>query len=226
MILRPPRSTRTDTLFPYTTLFRSPEADVALERRADAPAGAVAIEARRAVALGHLPKLPIAELAGRCPGQLAPADIGPEDRDVPPGDQVRQVQVEQDGERIRLRSGGAAGTPDAQAALPAPPLDQVGEHDLAQRVELHGIVEEVGLADGDLVDQGVPFGGVVGIEQVPPVGVEAWQGQCGDPSAHRPRQRLAAITVRSEEHTSEPQSLMRISYAGFCLKKTENNENR
>src|SRR3546814_12244535 len=28
MIRRPPRSTRTDTLFPYTTLFRSGEADV------------------------------------------------------------------------------------------------------------------------------------------------------------------------------------------------------
>src|SRR3546814_6239764 len=27
MIRRPPRSTRTDTLFPYTTLFRSPVAD-------------------------------------------------------------------------------------------------------------------------------------------------------------------------------------------------------
>src|SRR3546814_9391581 len=27
MIRRPPRSTRTDTLFPYTTLFRSPHAD-------------------------------------------------------------------------------------------------------------------------------------------------------------------------------------------------------
>src|SRR3546814_6244743 len=26
MLLRPPRSTRTDTLFPYTTLFRSPKA--------------------------------------------------------------------------------------------------------------------------------------------------------------------------------------------------------
>src|SRR3546814_6242482 len=25
MLLRPPRSTRTDTLFPYTTLFRSPD---------------------------------------------------------------------------------------------------------------------------------------------------------------------------------------------------------
>src|SRR3546814_2371643 len=29
MIRRPPRSTRTDTLFPYTTLFRSPRADLA-----------------------------------------------------------------------------------------------------------------------------------------------------------------------------------------------------
>src|SRR3546814_6245768 len=28
-----------------------------------------------------------------------------------------------------------------------------------------------------------------------------------------------AVTVRSEEHTSELQSLMRISYAVFCLKK-------
>src|SRR3546814_3750706 len=32
MIRRPPRSTRTDTLFPYTTLFRSPEAGVAAPR--------------------------------------------------------------------------------------------------------------------------------------------------------------------------------------------------
>src|SRR3546814_1073689 len=29
----------------------------------------------------------------------------------------------------------------------------------------------------------------------------------------------AAVLVRSEEHTSELQSLMRISYAVFCLKK-------
>src|SRR3546814_8848140 len=28
--------------------------------------------------------------------------------------------------------------------------------------------------------------------------------------------------MRSEEHTSELQSLMRISYAGFCLKKQQN----
>src|SRR3546814_7067394 len=30
--------------------------------------------------------------------------------------------------------------------------------------------------------------------------------------------------VRSEEHTSELQSLMRISYAVFCLKKKNNNQ--
>src|SRR3546814_7388488 len=32
----------------------------------------------------------------------------------------------------------------------------------------------------------------------------------------------AALTGRSEEHTSELQSLMRISYAVFCLKKKKN----
>src|SRR3546814_5559215 len=32
----------------------------------------------------------------------------------------------------------------------------------------------------------------------------------------------AMTTVRSEEHTSELQSLMRISYAVFCLKKKKN----
>src|SRR3546814_3468434 len=33
------------------------------------------------------------------------------------------------------------------------------------------------------------------------------------------RQALAQLVDRSEEHTSELQSLMRISYAVFCLKK-------
>src|SRR3546814_3762726 len=37
---------------------------------------------------------------------------------------------------------------------------------------------------------------------------------------HRPRHRRKRGGVRSEEHTSELQSLMRISYAVFCLKKT------
>src|SRR3546814_5089905 len=39
---------------------------------------------------------------------------------------------------------------------------------------------------------------------------------CGSPASTRAQHK----TVRSEEHTSELQSLMRISYAVFCLKKT------
>src|SRR3546814_5806960 len=35
------------------------------------------------------------------------------------------------------------------------------------------------------------------------------------------RRGLEVEHGRSEEHTSEPQSLMRISYAVFCLKKTK-----
>src|SRR3546814_5570354 len=38
-------------------------------------------------------------------------------------------------------------------------------------------------------------------------------------TAHRLDQYLELSVIRSEEHTSELQSLMRISYAVFCLKK-------
>src|SRR3546814_3632573 len=39
-------------------------------------------------------------------------------------------------------------------------------------------------------------------------------------AAREGQEALAAqVAARSEEHTSELQSLMRISYAGFCLKK-------
>src|SRR3546814_3656656 len=36
----------------------------------------------------------------------------------------------------------------------------------------------------------------------------------------------SAFGLRSEEHTSELQSLMRISYAVFCLKKKKNKDNQ
>src|SRR3546814_3915621 len=40
----------------------------------------------------------------------------------------------------------------------------------------------------------------------------------------RPLSRQALSVWRSEEHTSELQSLMRISYAVFCLNKKKNKE--
>src|SRR3546814_2313204 len=118
MIRRPPRSTRTDTLFPYTTLFRS--------------GGAGELQGHQEVRRhAH---------AGR--------------------QAVRQVEY--------------------------------GRLSRAQRqrhmVEAHG----EGLVEGD-----------------------------GAAEAHAAHHGEA---VRSEEHTSELQSLMRISYAVFCLKKKKKNK--
>src|SRR3546814_8502200 len=51
-----------------------------------------------------------------------------------------------------------------------------------------------------------------------------WNGSkcCGDRrEPYMERIRPAAPSIRSEEHTSELQSLMRISYAVFCLKKNK-----
>src|SRR3546814_6821831 len=42
-----------------------------------------------------------------------------------------------------------------------------------------------------------------------------------DSSSYITLEHLAAMTRRSEEHTSELQSLMRISYAVLCLKKNK-----
>src|SRR3546814_1157209 len=53
-------------------------------------------------------------------------------------------------------------------------------------------------------------------------GTRRLHGRQGARSLHKWRDRIPA---RSEEHTSELQSLMRISYAVFCLKK-KNNTNK
>src|SRR3546814_3483207 len=65
-----------------------------------------------------------------------------------------------------------------------------------------------------------PGGDGVGREPLPAgdAGVDALlEHAFAEVSAHRPRRR-------SEEHTSELQSLMRISYAVFCLKKKKHSK--
>src|SRR3546814_2108048 len=47
-----------------------------------------------------------------------------------------------------------------------------------------------------------------------------------DQVAHEDKERHRDQHVRSEEHTSELQSLMRISYAVFCLKKKKTKKNQ
>src|SRR3546814_6703153 len=62
--------------------------------------------------------------------------------------------------------------------------------------------------------------------------VIARRGLAGTAVGHRRRHGMAVHDMegliggcRSEEHTSELQSLMRISYAVFCLKKKKHNTN-
>src|SRR3546814_4982894 len=59
-----------------------------------------------------------------------------------------------------------------------------------------------------------PFGGSWGYQ---PLGMFAPHAGFGDPDGLR--RFVDRAHARSEEHTSELQSLMRISYAVFCLKK-------
>src|SRR3546814_2054105 len=120
MIRRPPRSTRTDTLFPYTTLFRSQAVHARMHARETAAVGV-----------------------------------------------DRQVAARRD--------------PPARHEAPALALGAEAEiFEEQDRVDREGVVEL----------QRVHVGGAV------------------------------ARLRRSEEHTSELQSLMRLSYAVFCLKKT------
>src|SRR3546814_3810174 len=68
MIRRPPRSTRTDTLFPYTTLFRSPEQ---AGRAGEVVAGVAALQrdVEQRLAAGLLEHHPQQD---RPPGDAAP----------------------------------------------------------------------------------------------------------------------------------------------------------
>src|SRR3546814_2773021 len=130
MIRRPPRSTRTDTLFPYTTLFRSADAG---QRR-----GFLRIESRQRRVWNR---------AGR----------------------ARRYWLERD-----------RGNPGTGRRREPPPRTHEGREAATAQ------------PDADLC-------------------------QCASARIRRRR--------RSEEHTSELQSLMRISYAVFCLKKKNKTKN-
>src|SRR3546814_9072892 len=137
MIRRPPRSTRTDTRFPYTTLFRSHEAT----RRTAAD---------RQAASHRRPRRTSGPLAAHAPGHEPGEARGSDRPHLPAGPEIR-ARGEPRRRQPALRSEPGAGR--ARLAL------------LRRR-----------------------------------------------PTGARERDR-------SEEHTSELQSLMRISYAVFCLQK-------
>src|SRR3546814_1995833 len=160
MIRRPPRSTRTDTLFPYTTLFRS----------------------TRAAGFSQ-------------PSTLAGGGLA-----------AVQLDAELVGDRLlaaRLLLGLAAQMVALRRLVPLEFLEGLG--DLATRggdgaVELGDRALDLAAAVDGRLDEGGQRD--IGDLRTPGGGLLARQ-----------------LGLRSEEHTSELQSLMRISYAVFCLKK-------
>src|SRR3546814_5600156 len=89
-----------------------------------------------------------------------------------------------------------AGRTDLELMALAASLEARSSHPLAR-----AILEQ---AEGD----GVPVAPAEDVRTVPGRGLEG---------------RVGSRAIRSEEHTSELQSLMRISYAVFCLKKKKKN---
>src|SRR3546814_1355706 len=132
MIRRPPRSTRTDTLFPYTTLFRSTDR-------------------------------PFLILRGK----------GGKERLAPISDRARAAIAQWS---VHVAAESAWLFPSGKSHL--------------SRIRLYQMVKELAAAAG------------ITPERVSP---------------HVLRHAFATHLLRSEEHTSELQSLMRISYAVFCL---------
>src|SRR3546814_7673829 len=96
-----------------------------------------------------------------------------------------------------------------------------------QREAARLIVEAANLLESDQLEE---TGGGVGVGD-PDHGVKIF-GHAPNIVPRRrngtgalPLQRRLSIANRSEEHTSELQSLMRISYAVFCLKKKKKQKN-
>src|SRR3546814_5824016 len=189
MIRRPPRSTRTDTLFPYTTLFRSIAWTVAAVTSVLAAASIFAVAA------------------------LAPL------KTVVP---------------YVIRVNQTTGAVDVQTALTQRPMrydEAVTKYFLAQYVRTRESWIPAAAEEN--------FRFVTILSQ--PAEQQRWARFFSNNNAASPQNawgknavvqarvrniafindRVANVrfTRRSEEHTSELQSLMRISYAVFCLKK-------
>src|SRR3546814_2997993 len=74
MIRRPPRSTRTDTLFPYTTLFRA----LLLGRTGESIARGLGVAGLQSVSARHPPQQRVPVRLGDCralPHRLAPGEL-------------------------------------------------------------------------------------------------------------------------------------------------------
>src|SRR3546814_5260544 len=131
MIRRPPRSTRTDTLFPYTTLFRS-TVEQATARLAEA--GGFTPEVGEPVFSEDVPEGVVMSLAPDVPAEL------PRESAVP--------LVVSQGPQPRTVPGGLAGGTyeDAKAALEKVQLGATKVEEFSDDVEAGRVIGQIGRA--------------------------------------------------------------------------------
>src|SRR3546814_7858075 len=184
MIRRPPRSTRTDTLFPYTTLFRSGRQTAGRGRRTR--------QDRERTASDQNPLAPVPDRRRTVrPGRASTCRI--DRRNQRNGERSACGQSRTSRSVRRCRAG-------SRQALAAPTGSRAGDNaavDPIQSRQLNAFFSSLG------------FEWACPSYKIAP-----------DTSPHLTSPGVIVPgTFRSEEHTSELQSLMRISYAVFCLKK-------
>src|SRR3546814_3527919 len=206
MIRRPPRSTRPDTLFPYTTLFRSPH----LITRRTFPSGVRA----RSVGLGA---------RGVAEQRQPRLVIGARDRETPHHDQPQRTD-HQNRERIAEREvaehrvADLAGFRTRREGREGPDHPRNEDAD-AGRAFLHEEIsgEEESPSDRRPVSlcEASTTSAIIDEERIIRMIENVFLTKTS-PNIHA---TLGLPGRRSEEHTSELQSLMRISYAVLCLKK-------
>src|SRR3546814_6983573 len=95
-----------------------------------------------------------------------------------------------------------------------------GAHAQDHFIGLDRIDQPVGRGSGEQCRAGIGGGGV-GAPHVAIEHREDLRGEIAPLRQQQPRALAAIECRRSEEHTSELQSLMRISYAVFCLQKNK-----
>src|SRR3546814_933758 len=214
MIRRPPRSTRTDTLFPYTTLFRSSAGSQDLLRIIDPLSQRMmALRPDMTAQVGRIAATRLAQ----APRPLLLCYAGP----------VLQLRANQLRPEREMTQVGAEliGTDSVAAAVEIVTI----AIEAPEFAGLSGITVDFTLPD--LIDTLAAEDFPLEAEEIPAVRAALDAKDAGAlvalgkrPAAYLPLiEATGPFHARSEEHTSELQSLMRISYAVFCLKKKKKN---